>query len=157
MDRFKFQSPTSIGIFAPPFSRKTALTKKILENSHLLFTTPTDFVVYCYNVWLDVFDEMSKTAKNLTLHQGVPSSEDIDKWSNWKHFILVLDDLQQTCSADKEVANMFTVVSHHKNFSLIYLCHNIFGKDAFSRTINLNTHYLILFHKTTVTHNKCRL
>ena len=40
---------------------------------------------------------------------------------------------------------MFTVGSHHKNFTLIYSCQNIFGKGVFARTINLNTHYLILF------------
>ena len=146
MERFKFHSPTSIGIFAPPFNGKSTLTKNILENAHLLFTTPPDFVVYCYNVWLDIFDEMSTTVKNLILYQGVPGREDIDKWANGNHFLLVLDDLQQVCLSDKEVANMFTVGSHHKNFSLIYLCHNIFGKGQFARTINLNTHYLILFH-----------
>lgn len=145
MEPFKFQSPTSIGIFAPSFSGKTTLTKKILENSNKLFTTPPEFVVYCYNEWLDIFDQMSTTVKNLILYQGVPGREDIEKWSNGKHFILVLDDLQQVCESKKEVANMFTVGSHHKNFTLIYSCHNIFGKGTFARTINLNTHYLILF------------
>ena len=32
-----------------------------------------------------------------------------------KHFILVLDDLQQVCQKDKEVAEMFPVGSHHFN------------------------------------------
>ena len=40
---------------------------------------------------------------------------------------------------------MFTVGSHHLNFSLTYLCHNIFGKGCFTQLINLNNHYLILF------------
>ena len=62
-----------------------------------------------------------------------------------KHFILVLDDLQQVCKKDREVAEMFTVGSPHLNFALIYLCHNIFSKGRFSRLINLNSHYNILF------------
>ena len=146
MEPFKFQSPTSIGIFAPSYSGKTTLSKKILENSDKLFTSPPSFVVYCYNEWLDIFDQLSTIVKNLILFQGVPGKEDIDKWANGKHFIIVLDDLQQVCEKNKEVANMFTVGSHHKNFTLIYSCHNIFGKGVFARTINLNTHYLILFH-----------
>ena len=40
---------------------------------------------------------------------------------------------------------MFRVGSHHLNFTLIYLCHNIFSKACFSRLINLNSHYNILF------------
>ena len=145
MEPFKFQSPTSIGIFAPSFSGKTTLTKKILENLDKLFTSPPSHIVYCYNEWLDIFDQLSTTVKNLILFQGVPGKEDIDKWANGEHFIIVLDDLQQVCEKNRDVANMFTVGSHHKNYTIMYSCHNIFGKGTFSRTINLNTHYLILF------------
>ena len=145
MEPFKFQSPTTIAMYAPPYSGKSTLTKKILENADELFTTPPHLIVYCYNHWLDDFTEMKNTVKNLVLHQGIPTSDDIDTWANGNHFILVLDDLQQQCQKDKRVSEMFTVGSHHRNFSLIYLCHNIFGKGSFSRTINLNTHYIILF------------
>ena len=54
--------------------------KKILENSDKLFTSPPNFVVYCYNEWLDIFDQLSTIVKNLILFQGVPGKEDIDKW-----------------------------------------------------------------------------
>ena len=94
MEPFKFQSPTSIGIFVPSYSGKTTLMKKILENSDKLFTSPPSFVVYCYNERLDIFDQLSTIVKNLILFQGVPGKEDIDKWANGKHFIIVLDDLQ---------------------------------------------------------------
>ena len=62
--------------------------------------------------------------------------------------MLALDDLQQVCEKDREVAEMFTVDSHHLNFTLIYLCHNIFSKGCFSRLINLNSHYNILFRNS---------
>ena len=92
-----------------------------------------------------MFEEMKHSVKNLILHQGVPTREEMEQWAQGKHFILVLDDLQQVCEKDKEVAEMFTVGSHHLNFSLIYLCHNIFVKGCFAQLINLNSHYLILF------------
>ena len=57
----------------------------------------------------------------------------------------MLDDLQQVCEKDREVVEMFTVGSHHLNFTLIYLCHNIFSKGCFSRLINLSSCYNILF------------
>ena len=69
----------------------------------------------------------------------------MDEWADGDHFLLILDDLQQACERDKSVADMFMVGSHHRNFSLIYLCHNIFGRGTFSRLINLNSHYIILF------------
>ena len=78
-----------------------------------------------------MFDEMKHSVKGLVLHQGVPSQEQIEQWAQGKHFILVLDDLQQVCEKDREVAEMFTVGSHHLNITLIYLCHNIFSKGFF--------------------------
>ena len=145
MEPFKFHSPTSIAIYAPPYSGKSTLTRKILEHGDELFTAPPSFTVYCYKEWLPMFDEMKHSVKGLILHKGVPSREQVEKWAQGKHFILVLDDLQQVCEKDKEVAEMFTVGSHHLNFTLIYLCHNIFSKGCFSRLINLNSHYNILF------------
>ena len=59
------------------------------------------------------------------------------KWNNGLRKNILYwcwDDLQQVCEKDKEVAEMFTVGSHHLNFSLIYLCHNIFGKGCFHST-----------------------
>lgn len=146
MEAFKFHSPTSLAIFAPPYSGKSTLTRKILEDADELFSTPPEFVVYCYKEWLPMLDEMKQTVRSFKTHQGVPTREDLEQWaSGGKHFILVLDDLQQVCQNDKGVVEMFTVGSHHLNFSLIYLCHNIFGKGSFSREINLNSHYLVLF------------
>ena len=88
---------------------------------------------------------MKHSVKGLILHKGVPPREKIEQWAQGKHFILVLDDLQQVCEKDREVAEMFTVGSHHLNFTLIYLYHNIFSKGYFSRLINLNSHFNILF------------
>ena len=145
MEPFQFSSPTSIAIFAPPYSGKSTLTQKILENADKLFTTPPEFVVYCYKESLPIFNEMKNTVKGLILHQGVPTREEMEQWAQGKHFVLVLDDLQQVCENDRGVAEMFTVGSHHLNYSLIYLCHNIFGRGPFSHLISLNSHYLILF------------
>ena len=108
----------SIAIYAPPYSGKSTLTRKILEHGDELFTTPPpSFTVYRYKEWLPMFDEMKHTVKGFILHKGVPSQEQVEQWAQRKHFILVLDDLQQVCEKDREVAEMFTVGSHHLNFT----------------------------------------
>ena len=81
-------------------------------------------------------------------HHGnvtLPIQEEMEHWTQGKHFILVLDDLQKVREKDKEVAEMFTVGFHHLNFSSIYLCHNIFGKGCLTQLVNLNSHYITLF------------
>ena len=92
-----------------------------------------------------MLEEMKQTVPNLVSHQGLPTREKMEEWATGKHFILILDDLQQHVENDREAAELFTVGSHHLNFTLIYLCHNIFGRGSFARLINLNSHYLILF------------
>ena len=54
----------------------------------------------------------------------------MEEWAQGRHFILVLNDLQHICENNREVAEMFTG-SHHLNYTVIYLCHNIFGRDHF--------------------------
>ena len=134
MKAFKFHPPTSI-----------AVLEQTLENADSLFVQPPEFVVYCYKEWLPMFDEMKDSVKELILHQGVPSREQMEEWAQGRHFILVLDDLQQVCENKRDVAEMFTVGSHHLNFSVIYLCHNIFGRGQFARLIYLNSHYMFIF------------
>jgi len=46
---------------------------------------------------------------------------------------------------DKNILNLFTVGSHHRKNSVIFLTQNIYEKGKYARTISLNTHYFILF------------
>ena len=144
VNNFQFNSPTSIVMFAPPDSGKSTLTKKILENSNEMFTTPPKFAVYCYNKYLPMIEEINTSFKIIP-HEGLPTEEDMRDWVTGDHFIVILDDLQQACERNREAAEMFTVGCRHQNFTVIYICHSIFERGKFSRTINLNCHYIILF------------
>ena len=80
MEPFQFHSPNSIAIFAPPYSGKSTLMRKILEHADKLFVTPPEFLVYCYKEWFPMFEEMKHSVKNLILHQGVPPQEGMEQW-----------------------------------------------------------------------------
>jgi len=45
---------------------------------------------------------------------------------------------------NNKVANLFTIGSHHRNVSVVYLAQNLFPKNKFARTMNLNAHYMVL-------------
>ena len=42
--------------------------------------------------------------------------------------------------------NLFTRGSHHRNLSVIYIVQNLFHQRKGSRSISLNSHYLVLFN-----------
>ena len=46
---------------------------------------------------------------------------------------------------DKRIVNLFTRRSHHRNLSVIYIVQNLFHQGKGSRSISLNSHYLVLF------------
>ena len=41
--------------------------------------------------------------------------------------------------------NLFTRGSHHRNLNVIYIVQNLFHQGKGSRSINMNSHYLVLF------------
>ena len=48
-------------------------------------------------------------------------------------------------SKDKRIVNPFIRGSHHRNLSMIYIVQNLFHQGKGSRSISLNSHYLVLF------------
>ena len=48
-------------------------------------------------------------------------------------------------SKDKRIVNLFTSGSDHRNLSVIYIVQNLFHQGKGSRSVSLNSHYLVLF------------
>ena len=74
--------------------------------------------------------------------EGLGCIEEID---GSEPTLVILDDLMQEAGEDRNVANLFTKGSHHKDMSVLMLVQNMFHHGKFMRTISLNTHYMILF------------
>ena len=82
---------------------------------------------------------------NLKFLEGLPSENFSDEFADKKPRILIIDDLMsEICNSDK-LSNLFTRGSHHLNISIFFLTQNLFLKSKCSRTLNLNSHYLIIF------------
>ena len=62
-----------------------------------------------------------------------------------KRNLIVFDDQMIDASEDKRIVNLFTRGSHHRNLSMIFIEQNIFQQRKDSRSISLNSHYLVLF------------
>jgi hypothetical protein len=83
---------------------------------------------------------------NIDFHEGLPNAELIEELTrSKKHSLVVLDDLMVKVIGDPLCQELFTLGSHHKNLSVIFITQNLFCDGKFARTISLNTHYLIIF------------
>ena len=93
-------------------------------------------VTWYYGEWQSAYENLD--IPNLHLEAGLPTSFDSSKRN-----IVVLDDLM--AETDERVTNLFTKKSHHCNTSVIYLVQNLFPKNKESRTISLNSQYIVVF------------
>lgn len=87
-----------------------------------MFTFPPQRILYAYSEYQPVFDVMKTTIPNITFHQGLPDRDDIeDSSEGHDHMILVRDDLMLKITSSEECVQLFTVTSHHKNVSVLFL------------------------------------
>jgi len=77
---------------------------------------------------------------NVRSNEGVP--EDFGN-ANGEPCLVTLDDLLNDVYS-KEVCDLFTRGSHHRNKSVILVTQNLFHQGRFCRDISLNAHYIVV-------------
>jgi len=142
---FKFESPSSTVIVGPSMVGKTVLALSIVRNSNVMYTIPPTRILYAYGVYQKKFEELEAQLPNLTLHHGLPSREAIEvlKSDNGNNLV-ILDDLMDEICKSSEMCSLFTREVHHGRISVIMISQNVYHQSRYSRTISLNTSYLIL-------------
>ncbi|CAF1060524.1 unnamed protein product [Brachionus calyciflorus] len=114
--------------------------KRVLVYNPDLFYIPPKNIIYCYSAWESSFDNFNEISPYGKFHKRIPDIDELEP------NLIFLDDLIKECEEDPSIQKLFTIDSHHKNFSVFFITQNIFSKGKFTRTLNLNSHYLILFN-----------
>ena len=140
-----FFSPTTICIVAPTQGGKTVFTKKLVENANAMFTISPERILYCYSEHQKLFDEM-QNIPNLTFHEGLPDKQRLEELAdNTKHTLVILDDSMSKIVQSEELLHLFTIQSHHRGISVVYLSQNLFNQGRYAKTIALNSANFVLF------------
>ena len=136
----KLHWPFSLMICGSSGCGKTTLTIQIVENINEYSTFTPEKIYLIYSEMQPLYRELrSKSPCPVVLVQGLDKD-----FEPPPRCLLIIDDLQNT--GDKDVIRqLFTVKSHHKNVSVLYLVQNLFDKDPRHRTISLNANYIALF------------
>ena len=142
---FKFKGPTTISISGQTGTGKTTFVHRLLKNKGHLFEPEPMEAMYCYGVYQKAFGEMEKEMPFIKFNSGLPTDTDINEFSDSNtNKLIIVDDLMESLTKSGTMENLFTRGSHHKNITVIYINQNMFCPGKHSRTINLNTHYLII-------------
>ena len=126
----------------PTGSGKTVFISKLIDNLHQMINPVPERVIYCYSIWQDTFMQILKSNPQVEFVQNLIPTDEID---GKKRNFIILDDLMDESKDDVNVSNLFTKGSHHKNISVFFMSQNLFVQGKHTRTISLNSHYLVVF------------
>ena len=134
----KLIHPFTCIISGPSGSGKSSLVVDIILKKQI---TPAPFNI----VWLYAEDQpLYRKLSSVTFIRNIP--DDIEtRFKPSKTNLLVIDDLMTKAHSDDRLTRLFSVGSHHRNLSIIFIVHNLFHYGREMRTMSLNSHYLVLF------------
>ena len=132
----RLKHPFTCVVAGPSSSGKTQFVFRLIRHADRLVNPPPEKIVYCYGEFQQTFLEFPQ----VEFHEGLPDAGSFDGRSR---VLLIIDDLMN--EADQNVCNLFTKLSHHRNVSVVFITQNLFHRNKHVRTMNLNTHYAVLF------------
>lgn len=133
--------PFTAIVAGPTGSGKTVFVQNFIKHSSAMCDTRFDRILFYYGEWQSGYDE--KFDRLVEFHVGVPDPRDFSDDPRAK--LIIIDDLMRESSNNKNVVDIFTKGSHHKNISVIFITQNIFHQGKSSRDLSLNAGYLILY------------
>ena len=86
---------------------------------------------------------MVKRIQNVIFVEGFPINL-TDILEGCQNSLVIVNDLMSECANGQRMSELFTRGSHHRGISVIYLTQNLFPPGKQSRTISLNSHYMII-------------
>ena len=138
-----FRTPSNILVVGPSGSGKTVFVGNLLIERERYFRPVPDRIHYCYGAMQPLLETL-RDEHGIGMSEGVPTPEDLTRWFP-RGGLLVLDDLMEEGGQDKNVLDLFTKYSHHRNIKVIYLCQDMFPREKYAKTINRQAHYIIAF------------
>ena len=145
----RWSTPCTVLITGPTKSGKTTFVNNLMKDRKLLFNPVPKTVIYFYKVWQDEYSIMKNSETPITFINTIPQSSDAFKSlvSPYKNTgsIVIFDDFADEISQNHMMfTEIWTVLSHHLNCTVIGIIHNLFMKNL--RTISLNTHKVVLMN-----------
>ena len=122
---------------------KTWVNQLLQYRQTIVHPVPENKVRF-YGGFQKAYTDISRAIPSIRFIEGVPTdfNEYVD---SDRTNVFILDDLMTEIKTNQSVTHLFTKGSHHRNLSVIVLLQNLFQQGPESRTISLNSHYLVVF------------
>lgn len=138
----KLKHPSRLLICGPSMSGKTWFTCQLLFNIDI-FDKPITKIMW-YNSELNALPPRNKLPFNLEIEFFDKIPEKFENPEN-KRLMIILDDMMEDASSSRQISELFTKGSHHRNMTIVLITQNLFHQNKYSRDISLNCSYIIIF------------
>ena len=132
----RWKHPFTCIVAGPTGCGKTTFVARLLRNASTIIDRSPVRVTWYYGEWQSAYENLA--IPNLHLEEGLPTSFEASKRN-----IVVLDDLMAV--TDERVPNLFAKKSVTVIHQLYISCKTCFQKNKESRTISLNSQYIVVF------------
>ena len=130
LDDWKIKSPCRMLLVGSSGSGKTEFVLKALRNDKYVFSSPADRIIICYTVLQKKITQFAEEDSRVTLHEGFDENLYIDNDPS-SHLYLVVDDCM-SLNIYKELSDLFSKYSRHKNISVFYITQNAYTRGTTS-------------------------
>ena len=111
---------------------------RMLRHAAAMIDPPPETITWCYGEWQEAY--ATTDLVHVRFEEGLPTAA---MFESTTRNLIVIDDLM--AEKDERVTTLFTKKSLHRNTTVLYLVQNLFPKNKESRTISLNSQYMVVF------------
>lgn len=138
-DAVMFKHPFTAIVCGASKAGKTTFILNMIKYRENMITPPPDRVIYSYLEYQPAFD--SPITERVQFVKK--SNYTLDK--THRNLLIIDDQSSALDSGDINIGRLFSVDSHHRNTSVIFVTHNLFHNSKDYRLAALNSDYIILF------------
>ena len=126
---------------------KTWFVKDLLENREQWISPAPQRIIWINGQWQPLYAEIQRIIPGIKFVKGIPANIEDEQFLNPAiRNLIVIDDLMSEASNDKRICDLFSKGLHHRNLSVICLVQNLYYQGKESRTMSLNSKYLVVFN-----------
>ena len=130
----RWKHPFTCIVAGPTGCGKSTFVTRMFRHAAAMIDPPPEKIKWCYGEWKEAYATMDVVDVRF---------EKTALFESTTRNLIVIDNL--VAETDERVTTLFTKKSHHRNTSVLYLVQNLFPKNKESRTISLNSQYMVVF------------
>lgn len=116
----------------------------MFKNMKCLFDTKFNSILWCFGEEAAIPVNLETHGIPFRTHEGIPERWDLAELRLTAPALVVIEDLIEKAYESESILELFTKKIHHLNITCIFTTQNFFYQSKFSRSISLNSNYVIL-------------